>query len=166
MAESNGFKIAMRRVSNFFNNVVRQIKKGDKRFIIMAAAALVLVLILLILIIHGVSAGKKTKEPNTAAPSVVPEATTEDPLPLPAVNPDKTGKYKVNTSSESPLNMRLAADRTSDKIGSIPHDTVIEVLFVDESSVTTPGGYGWGYVEYNGKRGWVSMEYLVPATNS
>lgn len=162
MAELNGFQKVMRRVTIFFNNAVRQIKKGDKRFIIMAASALVLVLILLILIIHGVSAGKKTKEPNTVTP-IVPETTTEDPMPLPVVNPDKTGKYRVNTSSESPLNMRLAADRTTEKIGSIPNNTEVEVLFVDESSVTASGEYGWGYVEYNGKRGWVSMEYLTPA---
>ena len=156
--QKNGFQNVIANIGNFFKNAVQQIKKGDKRFIIMSVAALVLVVILLALIIHGVSSGKTQTPPETVAPV----GTTEDPTfaePEP-VN-GRPGKYRVNTNSESSVNMRLAADRTSDRVTTIPHNTEVEVLFVDDSGMPADD-YGWGYVDYNGKRGWVYMEYLVP----
>lgn len=162
MAEVNGFQKVVISVANFFRNAVKQIKKGDKRFIIMAAAALALLIIILALIIHGVSSGKKPDEHSTEPPAAVVNVNTTEPQS--AVAPQKVlGKYITNTASKGPVNMRSEADSSSNRKTTIPYNTEVELLFIDDSMVKNTGDYGWGYVDYNGNRGWVYMEYLVPA---
>lgn len=164
MAEPSGFQKVMISVANFFRNLVQRIKKTDKRFLIMIAAAVVLLIIILALIIHGVSSRNDKKEDTSGQGAVISaEQTTDDPEPViaaPKIN--GTGMYIVTTGSDSDLNMRLAADKSTNVVTTIPNNTQIEVLFVDDSEAQTPEDYGWGYVDYNGKRGWVFMEYLTP----
>lgn len=163
MAEPNGFQKFLRNAADFFGTLGERIKKADRRLLIMIAAAVVLLIVIIALIAHGVSAGKEKKEPASAnTPVVVQEQTTDDEPDNSSVKPDGTGAYKVTTGSDSDLNMRLAADRNSDVVTRIPNGTELQILFVDDSGVTTSSDYGWGYVEYNGERGWVYMEYMTP----
>lgn len=139
---------------------VKKFKKADKRFLILAGVAIVLVIIMLALIIGGIKANKKEDETTTNPfDSNITEFTT-DAEPDVDVYLNGAGKYKVDSGASPYLNMRLAADKNTSVVTTIPNGTEIEVLFVDDSGVETPDDFGWGYVEYNGKRGWVFMEYL------
>lgn len=164
MKKQNGAGAIVDSIVKFAGDAAIKIKKMDKRMLLMIAAAVVLVIIILALIIHGVSAGKGKE--NQSVPSanngIVAEndKTTDDEAANYSPKPNQTGTFKVNTGSELPLNMRIAADRNSQVLVTIPNDTVLEVLFVDDSEAKNPGDYGWGYVEYKGERGWVFMEYL------
>ena len=130
----------------------------DKRFLLMIIAAVALLIVILALIIHSVSAGKsKDEENSTNPPSLIQEEpSTDDEPAVNAVIAVGAGKYKINTGSESPLNMRPTAGTDYGVITTIPNGTVIEVMFVDDS-----GSAKWGYIEYGGERGWVSMDYLT-----
>ena len=139
----------------------KMLKKADMRFLILAGVAFVLVIVMLALIIGGIKANKKEEETTTAPDfSNITELTT-DAEPEVEVYLNGAGKYTVDSGSSPSLNMRLAADGESSILTKIPKGTELEVMFVDDSGVETPDDFGWGYVEYNGKRGWVSMKYLV-----
>ena len=161
MAKANKFQEIMDNAVKLLAGVIKKIKKMDKRFLIMAGVAIVLVIVMLALIIHGVKSNKEEEESSTnAVSSNITEWTTDDE-PDDTVVLNGAGKYKINTGSSPYLNMRLAADREAAIVTTIPNGTEIEVMFIDDSAVETPDDFGWGYVEYNGKRGWVFMEYLV-----
>ena len=151
-------------VMKFGKNLVASVKKADKRILLMIVAAAVLVIIILALIIRGVTANKEeipSANENPSNTGVISELGTGD-LAANTAKPalGGIGRYTVDTNSESTLNMRIAADRTSEVLATIPNNTLVEVLFVDDSEAASPDSYGWGYIEYNGKRGWVYMEYL------
>ncbi len=162
MAKNNKFQEIMENAIKLLAGFVKKLKKMDRRFLIMAGVAIVLVIVMLALIIHGVKVNKEEEERSTTAAdsSNITEWTTEDE-PDDTVALNGAGKYKINTGSSPYLNMRLAADKNSDVVTTIPNGTEITVMFIDDSAVKTPDDFGWGYVEYNGKRGWVFMEYLV-----
>ena len=148
------------KIAAFLAKTVKTIKKMDRRMLIMISAAAVLVIIIFALIINGLSSDKDNKEPvgsqndNIVA---VDEPSTEDNISF--VETNGSGMYRVETGSTAELNMRLAADKESDVVTRIPNGTQLEVLFIDDIGVAD-GEYGWGYVNYNGERGWVFMEYL------
>ena len=157
MAKSNVFQDLMDKVAKFLATTVKKLKKMDRRLLIMIGAAAVLVIIILALIISGVSSSKKDNEiPDSSNVGNMQELPSEENTDV-FVQP--TNMYTVNTGSDADLNMRLAADRDSDVVKRIPNGTQLEVLYIDDSEATE-GGYGWGYVEYAGERGWVYMEYL------
>ena len=165
MAKKSNVQGILDSVMKFIGEAVAKIKKMDKRLLLMITAAIVLVLVIFCLIVHGVRVNKEKEIPSSnegnSVGSVINElGSGSNPAnsPAPAIN--GTGRYKVDTGSDADLNMRLAADRNSDQIGRIPNGTMIDVLFVDDSEAKGPNDYGWGYVEYNNKRGWVFMEYL------
>lgn len=161
MAKTDKFRDILDNVLKNLGRFVGKLKRMDRRFLIMAGVAIVLVIVMLALIIHGVKSNKEDEEGSTAADSSnITEWTTEDE-PDDTVMLNGAGKYRIDTGSTSSLNMRLAADKNSAVVTTIPNGTEIEVMFVDDSAVETPDDFGWGYVEYNGKRGWVFMEYLV-----
>lgn len=169
MAKENKFQEIMDKVVKMIAGFVKKLKKADfvkkimkadKRFLILAGVALVLVIVMLALIIGGVKANKKDEETTTTPDSSNITEITTDAEPEADVYLNGAGKYKVNSGSSPYLNMRLAADKNSSVVTTIPNGTEIEVMFVDDSAVETPDDFGWGYVEYNGKRGWVFMEYL------
>lgn len=160
MAKTNQFQEILDRALEALARFINKLKKMDRRFLIMSAVAVLLVIVMVILIVVGVKSNKSEEEstlPDASNISDVP--STEDyEEPVFAAG---AGTYTVDTGASSYLNMRLAADRESAVVTTIPNGTQIDVMFVDDSEVEAEGDYGWGYVEYNGERGWVFMEYLV-----
>lgn len=67
-------------------------------------------------------------------------------------NPNiKEVSYKAIVNAQPSLNMRKGAGTDYEKIAEIPYGKVIDVT----------GEYnGWARVKYDGKTGWVSMEYI------
>lgn len=63
-----------------------------------------------------------------------------------------TGTYKTNVSTS--LNMRSGAGTGYSYVASIPNNVTLNV-----TKVSTAGGYAWGYTSYNGKTGWVALDY-------
>lgn len=160
MAKTDKIREIFENVLKALGKFVGKLKRMDRRFLIMAGVAIVLVIVMLALIIHGVKSNKNEEELLTSADSSnITEMTTEAEPEVP-VALNGAGKYKINTGSSPYLNVRLAANKNTDVVTTIPNGTEVEVLFVDDSAVKTPDDFGWGYVEYNGKRGWVFMEYL------
>lgn len=146
---------------NKSKDLFEKLKKLDKRFLILMAVAAVLVIVLFALIVNGISkSGDNNKPIESEGMSNISEVTTD--YEEPAAVQGNTGIYKVQTGSSSHLNMREAADKNSDKVGQIPNGTAVEILYIDDTEVTAgTAEYGWGYVRYNGVRGWVYMEYLI-----
>lgn len=62
------------------------------------------------------------------------------------------GKYRVSTSSGLPLILRAGAGSNYENKASIPNGTELVVTQVNGS---------WGYVNYNGSYGWVSLVYCT-----
>lgn len=162
MAKTNKFQEIMDNAVKMLAGFIRKLKKMDRRFLIMAGIAVVLVIVMLSLIIHGVKVNKKDEESSTRSDSSnITEEKTTDAEPEDSFVLKGAGKYKVNTGSSPYLNVRLAADKNTSVVTTIPNGTEVEIMFIDDSDVKDADDFGWGYVEYNGKRGWVFMEYLV-----
>ena len=62
----------------------------------------------------------------------------------------KTGIYKTTTA----LNMRNGVGTSNSVLATIPNNTQITV-----TNVKSDSDYNWGYTTYNGKSGWVCMDY-------
>lgn len=162
MAKTNKFQEILENAAKQLGRFVGKLRRMDRRFLIMASVAVVLVIIMLALIIHGVKMNREDEETSTNPEySNITDGTTTDADINNTVALNGAGKYKVNTGSSPYLNMRLAADRDSAVVTTIPNGTEIEVMFIDDRDVEDADDFGWGYVEYNGERGWVFMEYLV-----
>lgn len=160
MAKANALQNFTDKAAEFLAVTVKKVKKTDRRLLIMIGAAVLLVIIIFALIIHGVSSGKDDGDVIEAGSnySNIQDLPSEDASDK--AEADNSDTYTVNTGSDADLNMRLAADRDSDVVKRIPNGTELEVMFIDDSEADSADGYGWGYVEYNGERGWVFMEYL------
>ena len=74
----------------------------------------------------------------------------DDPTPEPTG--EKTGIYRVNVDDY--LNMRNGAGTSFSYITSIPDGIELNV-----TKILKNGGYTWGYTTYNGKNGWVALDY-------
>ncbi len=147
------------KVAAFLAKTVKTVKKMDRRMLIMISAAAVLVIVIFALIINGLTSDKDNNDPVSSQNNTViadEPSTDENILP---VQTNGSGKYKVETGSTAALNMRIAADKESEVLEKIPNGTELEVMFIDDTGVSE-GDFGWGYVSYNGERGWVFMEYL------
>ena len=59
------------------------------------------------------------------------------------------GSYKVNTGG-TPIRYRTGPGVTNAEIGTIPDNTVLKVTQVNKN---------WGYTSYNGKNGWVLLDF-------
>ena len=148
-------------IINKAKELFEKIKKMDRRFLILIGVAVVLVIVLFILIVNGISKigdDKKPIESEGMSGNITEITTDAEPVD---VLPYGAGIYKVQTGTSSHLNMRESANKNSDRVGQIPNGTAVEVLFVDDTDVKNGGDYGWGYVSYDGVRGWVYMEYLI-----
>lgn len=88
------------------------------------------------------------KVSETSAPAI---GTTTKPVVV-----YDLGEFTVRTSG-NPLNLRRDANTDSVILRKIPDGTV---LTVEKSTA------GWGYVEFDGVKGWVSMKYLVKQTET
>lgn len=71
------------------------------------------------------------------------------PVPNAGKIPHQIGQVRVDTESSN-LNLRASADKSSAVLASIPHATLLTVTEVSGD---------WGKVEYDGKTGWVSLDY-------
>lgn len=159
MAKQSGFQKILRQAIRFIDGIIEKLKKMDRRFLLMLAAAVVLLIVILALIIHAVGSNKVEDEAPSSPPSYIQEEDSTDAEPetsvIAAVG---AGKYTVALDSATHVNMRPSAGTKYDYIARIPNGTVLDVMFVDDSGDTS-----WGYVEYDGVRGWVSMDYLTAA---
>ena len=70
-----------------------------------------------------------------------------------------TGTYK--TDVDDYLNMRSGAGTSYSSIASVPGNVTLNV-----TKVSTAGGYTWGYTSYNGKTGWVALEFCTFVSSS
>lgn len=71
--------------------------------------------------------------------------------------PDNTyaiGVYKVQVSDS--LNMRSDASTSSQAVAQIYNNTELYI-----TQIKNAGGYTWGYTTYNGRKGWVALNYCV-----
>jgi len=75
-----------------------------------------------------------------------------------AVIPDKeVGSYLINTAW---LNFRSEPNASSEKLELLAMNTVLKITEISKNETT---GVSWGKATYNGKTGWVSLDYCVRA---
>ncbi len=77
----------------------------------------------------------------------VPPTVSEGP----SVPEYRVGQVRVNTSAG--LRLRAGAGTDTEKLDLIPHTTLLNVTELKGE---------WGKVEYNGKAGWIFLEYTLP----
>lgn len=70
-----------------------------------------------------------------------------------------TGTYKTNVDDY--LKMRSGAGTSYSSITFVPNNVTLNV-----TKVSTAGGYTWGYTSYNGKTGWVALEFCTFVSSS
>lgn len=149
-AVDRSLKVIKARFADFIELI-----KNNKRFAAIIAAAVLVVAAVMGIICASCSASKKNEEPSTNEPnSVAAVVTTAAQDTTPKANGQ--GKYKVTLDNSVSLNLRLVPSATSSDtkvIATIPKNTELDVMFVYNN---------WGFVEYDGFSGWVSMEYLTP----
>lgn len=161
MAKNNMVQDILENAAEQLGRFVGKVRRADKRFLILSGVAVVLVIIMLSIIVHSIRANKADEEITTTNDiSNIYELPSEE-YEDEAVVSATVGKYRINTGDSPFLNMRLAADKNAEVVTKVPNGTEIEVMFIDDYGVGTDSDYGWGYIEYNGKRGWVYMEYLT-----
>lgn len=98
----------------------------------------------------------KTSDPNAGGNSwwnfqgYIYITDIDDPTPEPT--DAKTGIYRVNVDDY--LNMRSGAGTSFSYVTSIPDGVKLNVTKIQKN-----GGYTWGYTTYNGKNGWVALDF-------
>lgn len=139
-------------------------KTKDKNKIMLIISAMLIVIAVIITCVATIyektsSNNNKTSEiisgadgpavSTTKAPTL---STTAPQTTAPQVSKaeNKAGKYKVNTKDD-PLGIRIDAAQDAQRISEIPKGTEIEILAVYDT---------WGYVNFDGVGGWVSMNYV------
>lgn len=70
-----------------------------------------------------------------------------------------TGTYK--TDVDDYLKMRSGAGTSYSTITFVPNNVTLNV-----TKVSTAGGYTWGYTSYNGKTGWVALDFCTFVSSS
>lgn len=154
---------AAEKVTDLLAKLIKCIRKTDKRTLMIGAGGAFIALVLIIVIIASAAGGKKEDNKNDTPVSsdsyITEESSTDEEPTADSLNMNGLGFYIVATDSESPLNMRPTAGKDYGIIAKIPNGTRVEVLFIDDSDSENTQK-GWGYIEYNGNRGWVSMDYL------
>lgn len=144
-------------------------KLDGNKIILIIAACLILIAILITCVASVYEYAIKDKDETTTpqvgvSDNVKPDSgKNENPTPKPeATTPEVTkpvenkptangaGKYKVVTKDD-PLGIRIQAAKDSERVSEIPKGSEIDILTVYDK---------WGYVEYDGVGGWISMEYV------
>lgn len=77
-----------------------------------------------------------------------------------SVTPDdsyETGAYRV--AADGGLNLRAEATTSSAKLITIPNGAILQI-----TAIQKVGSYYWGYTTYDGKTGWVRLDYTVYQT--
>ena len=77
------------------------------------------------------------------------------------VNSNQTETWKI--SSLSGVNIRSGAGTSYSISGAVPYNTTVTV-----TNKKFSGDYIWGYVTYNGRKGWIALDYAtcINANNS
>ena len=70
-----------------------------------------------------------------------------------------TGTYK--TDVDDYLNMRSGAGTSYKSVASVPSNVTLNV-----TKVSASGGHTWGYTSYNGKTGWVALDFCTFVSSS
>lgn len=70
-----------------------------------------------------------------------------------------TGTYKTNVDDY--LKMRSGAGTSYSSMTFVPNNVTLNV-----TKVSTADGYTWGYTSYNGKTGWVALEFCTFVSSS
>lgn len=70
-----------------------------------------------------------------------------------------TGTYK--TDVDDYLKMRSGAGTSYSSVTFVPDNVTLNV-----TKVSTAGGYTWGYTSYNGKTGWVALDFCTFVSSS
>lgn len=94
-------------------------------------------------------------------PVTYPESTGTYVPPADVVSPNgyQIGKYEI-TASDSGLRLRAGPSTDHEQLALIPDATVVEVTEISD---------GWGKVVYDGKTGWIALQYtdyVGPLPNS
>lgn len=81
-----------------------------------------------------------------------------------ATNPNfKVGNYNNYVVTKDSLNVRSARNASSTLLTSIPKDTKVYVGYIMyQDNSATPKGSLWGGVTYNGKTGFINLNYTEP----
>ncbi|MBR6790556.1 MAG: RICIN domain-containing protein [Oscillospiraceae bacterium] len=78
--------------------------------------------------------------------SLTAAKASSKPAPAPAFQ-----SYQGKITAKTGLNMRKSASSSSSKVTAIPRNTVVTI---------TAEQNGWGKTSYNGKSGWISLDYV------
>ncbi|MBQ8209470.1 MAG: SH3 domain-containing protein [Clostridia bacterium] len=160
------FRDVINFISDFVAEMIERIRKADKRTLIIGASGVLIAIILVIVLIASLAGGKEEdttdKDSSPAGSYIQEEPSSDDEASVGTLQVGGAGFYVVSTDSTSSLNMRPTAGTEYSVMATIPNGTKVQVLFVD-TAATSSAAKGWGYIEYNGKRGWVSMDYLTAA---
>lgn len=154
------------KATDLLAKLIKCIRKADKRTLLIGVCGAFIALVLVIVIIASVSGEKKDNEKTDAPVSsdsyITEEPSTDEEPVADTIELNGSGFYIVDTENDSSLNMRPTASTDFPVMTKIPDGTRVQVLFVDDAD-QTDDKQGWGYIEYNGNRGWVSMDYLKAA---
>lgn len=83
----------------------------------------------------------------------MPRDYTPPEIP-PAEESYQTGSYRV--AADGGLNLRAEATTDSERLTLIPNGTILQI-----TAIQKVGTYHWGYTTYDGKSGWVRLDYTV-----
>ena len=87
--------------------------------------------------------------------------------PNPSSSVFKVGNYNNYVVTTDSLNVRSARNANSSLLTSIPKGTKVQVGYImyQDNSATAKGAL-WGGVTYNGKTGFINLDYAKPYQNS
>ena len=122
-------------------------EKGWQRFLNMIQAELNK--------LNGASQPKPQPQPQPSQPS----------QPQPSTSKFKVGNYNNYVVTTDDLNVRQQRNAGSARLTTIPKGTKVYVRYVMyQDNSATPKGSLWGGVEYNGKTGFINLNYVQPTS--
>ena len=125
----------------------KTMEKGWQRFLNMIQAELNK--------LNGASQPKPQPQPQPSQPS----------QPQPSTSKFKVGNYNNYVVTTDDLNVRQQRNAGSARLTTIPKGTKVYVRYVMyQDNSATPKGSLWGGVEYNGKTGFINLNYVQPTS--
>ena len=94
-----------------------------------------------------------------------PQPQPSQPSPQPSTGKFKVGNYNGYVVTTDSLNVRSQRNGGSTLLTTIPKGTKVYVRYVMyQDNSATPKGALWGGVEYNGKTGFINLNYVQPTS--
>ena len=94
-----------------------------------------------------------------------PQPQPSQPSPQPSTGKFKVGDYNGYVVTTDNLNVRSQRNGGSTLLTTIPKGTKVYVRYVMyQDNSATPKGALWGGVEYNGKTGFINLNYVQPTS--